>query len=113
MRRATQRCGLRRRVSLSGRLPQALTADRLWLCTPDDVRRICGRTSAGGLFFFLDVAPGRYVLHQLDASGAVVQALDVVLPAAEAGVRPPIVTLDLEGAPPSSPGRRRGRGRLV
>jgi hypothetical protein len=110
------RCELRRRVSLSGRLgslPEAIAADRLWLCTPDGHRLLRARVSAGGLFFFLDVAPGRYALHRLDAGGAVVQALDVVLPAAEAGVRPPIVTLDLEGAPPSSPGRRRGRGRLV
>jgi hypothetical protein len=48
----------------------------------------------GGLFFFLDLAPGNYVLICTDRGGAVLQTKAVTIPASKPEAKLPNVSVD-------------------
>lgn len=92
-----------------GRPPLA-PAD-LWLQGAADGRRYRSHVRDRGVFFFLDVAPGRYALNGVDDKGAIVQRQKVVVPAVERGAKLPLLHLDVEIASLTSPDRRPRRAR--
>ena len=49
-----------------------------------------------GCFFFLDVPAGRYVLQQVDPSGAIVQSREVSIPKADPSERVPVARVEFE-----------------
>ena len=118
------RVQLRRRAVLAGRAFDAqgrpfVDGERLSLCAADEgaaARSTAKRASTAkphaapapwkrhfrchmrrdGCFFFLDVPAGRYVLQQVDPSGAVVQSREVSIPKADPSERVPVARVEFE-----------------
>lgn len=108
----------RRRAVVAARMETttempSVAHSELWLQSARGSRRYDSHARPGGVFFFLDVPAGRYILNRIDADGVTVEAQKVVVPAAEPDARLPRLHLVVPIAPPTSPGRRQSRSRAV
>jgi hypothetical protein len=85
----------------------------LWLQSARGSTRYDSHPRPDGVFFFLDVPAGRYVLNCIDADGVTLEMQKVVVPATDPDARLPRLQLVVPIAPPTSPGRRQSRSRAV